>query len=311
MLRTLKDENRLVYVIEHDASPVGIVRFDRTATDQSQAEVGIYLLPPYLHKGIGSFALQKAILMMLQRWPNLQRVKAKVRSDNTASIGFFKKFSFQTQKTPNQPPQEDLINLEASVEDLLKIINKSFYGRLVRSHQLSFKSLNWGSEESQNLRFRILSEFGNFSNAKLLDLGCGTGDFLKWLTEHQINVYYTGIDISEEMINVARNRFSAARFLVGDISSPELEESYDIIVESGIFTISTQHIFFDTLRRAFEKCTVGVAFNALSAWSPQKEEGECYLDPAVVLDFCKSLTRRVTLRHDYHPRDFTVYLYKQ
>jgi hypothetical protein len=53
-----------------------------------------------------------------------------------------------------------------------------------------------------------------------------------------------------------------------------------------------------------------VAFNSLSAWATDQEAGEFYADPLRVVDFCRRITPRVVLRHDYHPRDFTVYLYK-
>jgi len=56
--------------------------------------------------------------------------------------------------------------------------------------------------------------------------------------------------------------------------------------------------------------TTAVAFNSLSAWAPDQEAGEFYADPLQVVDLCRRLTPWVVLRHDYHPRDFTVYMYK-
>jgi RimJ/RimL family protein N-acetyltransferase len=311
MHRTLRDPNRLVFIVLLDSQPVGIVRYDKNPENESIAEVGIYLMPEHTGHGIGSEALKKSILLTLQKWRQIQLIRAKVREDNSRSISFFKKLCFSENQKILHSKQQGLTCLEASIQTLLNHINSSFYSGLVREHGLSVKSLNWGSAESQAIRFKILSELCDLKSKSLLDIGCGTGDFFRWLNDRHIYVKYTGIDLSQDMIAIASKRFTEARFFVGDISSCELEESYDVIVESGIFTFSTQQIFFDTLQRAFEKCRIGVAFNALSSWSPQQDEGECYLDPAAVLDYCKSLTRRVTLRHDYHPRDFTIYLYKQ
>ncbi len=53
-----------------------------------------------------------------------------------------------------------------------------------------------------------------------------------------------------------------------------------------------------------------VAFNSLSAWAADKEDGEFYADPHEVLQFCRTVTPWVVLRHDYHSRDFTIYMYK-
>ena len=40
------------------------------------------------------------------------------------------------------------------------------------------------------------------------------------------------------------------------------------------------------------------------------KEGEFYTDPLQTLAFCRTLTPWVTLRHDYHSRDFTIYMRK-
>lgn len=65
------------------------------------------------------------------------------------------------------------------------------------------------------------------------------------------------------------------------------------------------------IRRMFELCKSGVAFNTLSMLADIRNPGEFYADPAEVIRFCLSLTRRVVLRHDYTPHAFPVYLYKQ
>ena len=40
------------------------------------------------------------------------------------------------------------------------------------------------------------------------------------------------------------------------------------------------------------------------------EPGEFYADPVQTLSWCHTLSPFVVLRHDYHSRDFTVYVYK-
>jgi hypothetical protein len=55
---------------------------------------------------------------------------------------------------------------------------------------------------------------------------------------------------------------------------------------------------------------LALAFNSLSNWANDQEANEFYADPVQVLNFCRELTPWVVLRHDYHPRDFTVYMYK-
>jgi hypothetical protein len=62
--------------------------------------------------------------------------------------------------------------------------------------------------------------------------------------------------------------------------------------------------------RMWQMAKVAVAFNTLSSWAPDQEAGEFYADPVETLAFCRTLTPRLTLRHDYHRRDFTVYMYR-
>jgi hypothetical protein len=64
------------------------------------------------------------------------------------------------------------------------------------------------------------------------------------------------------------------------------------------------------IERMFALATRAVAFNSLSTWSSDQQAGEFYADPLQTVQFCRELTPWVVLRHDYHPRDFTVYLYK-
>lgn len=45
-----------------------------------------------------------------------------------------------------------------------------------------------------------------------LDIGCGTGRYLEWFSP----VNYLGIDVSPEMIKIARKRFPKVRFETGD-----------------------------------------------------------------------------------------------
>ena len=50
---------------------------------------------------------------------------------------------------------------------------------------------------------------------KILDAGCGNGRLVK-LFDH-VNIDYTGIDNSEELIKIAKNNFPEKSFFVGDV----------------------------------------------------------------------------------------------
>jgi hypothetical protein len=63
--------------------------------------------------------------------------------------------------------------------------------------------------------------------------------------------------------------------------------------------------------KMFELSRVATVFTSLSAWGAVKEQGEFHADPVETLTFCRSLTPWVVLRHEYHERDFAVYLYRE
>jgi ubiquinone/menaquinone biosynthesis C-methylase UbiE len=161
----------------------------------------------------------------------------------------------------------------------------------------------------------VLAGIGELRDCRILDVGCGLGDFAQWLAQHDIDVHYTGLDVTPAVIERAKRRLPQGRFFQGDILSVELPSAkFDYVFCSGIFTHRRRNpkaFFHASIRRMFELCRAGVAFNCLSAWAARKETREFHADPLETLRFCRTLTQWVTLRHDYHPGDFTIYLYRR
>lgn len=194
--------------------------------------------------------------------------------------------------------------------------NSAYYETLLTQHGDSHRSLNWGSVQSQQQRFKVLAEVGIEAGESVLDVGCGLGDFYAWLNAHYTDLHYTGLDLTAVMVERAKERFPEVQFNEGTIFELSLlgEKRFDHIMASGIFYLrqhDPEKYFQRTVRAMFERAEKSVAVNTLSAWADVKEDGEFYADPLRALDFCHSLTSRVVLRHDYHPMDFTVYLYKE
>lgn len=192
-------------------------------------------------------------------------------------------------------------------------LNIHYYTELVNRYGIDVQSLNWGSSESQKLRFSILSQVGPLKGAKVLDVGCGLGDFYAWLEKNDIMAEYTGIDITPAMVENARQRFPKTRFEVFNL----LEDGcdiYDYVVASGIFTRRLREpitYLEKMIHRAYELARKAVAFNSLSSWATDQEANEFYANPLAVLGFCRTITPWVVMRHDYLPHDFTIYMYRR
>lgn len=63
--------------------------------------------------------------------------------------------------------------------------------------------------------------------SSLLELGCGTGSILARLTSIPS---LTGLDLSPEMLAVAREKAPGARLIEGDMKAFALEETFDIVI---------------------------------------------------------------------------------
>ena len=89
---------------------------------------------------------------------------------------------------------------------------------------------------------------------------------------------------------------------------------FDYVIASGIFFLRKEDPMGHmekVVSAMFQKSIKGIAFNSLSAWALEKTEREFYAEPQKVLEFCKKLSPHIILRHDYHPADFTVYVFKR
>jgi SAM-dependent methyltransferase len=191
--------------------------------------------------------------------------------------------------------------------------NISIYDQLARSHSQGYQVANWGSMQSQEVRFRVLYEAGITDCDSVLDVGCGVGDFYGWLRGQGFKGSYSGLDIAPGVVQSARQRHKSVEFIAGDllIGDTVAPDRYDYIVASGIFAKRPESggpYLEAVVAKMFGLCRKGVAFNSLSSWAPDSDASEFHADPIATLEFCRKLTPWVVLRADYHIRDFTIYL---
>ena len=175
------------------------------------------------------------------------------------------------------------------------------------------QALGWKDIDQQRLRFSILAGIADLDGKSILDVGCGFGDFYGFLISHGKEVDYTGIDISLEALSIAKDRYPDARFEERDILSGDSEKRFDYVVESGVFN----HVLLDNetfaramLRTMFNVSNHGVAVNMLTDYVDYKEDHLYYYNPEAYFRYCKTLSKLVTLRHDYPLYEFTLYVYR-
>jgi trans-aconitate methyltransferase len=153
------------------------------------------------------------------------------------------------------------------------------------------------------------------ANISLLDVGCGFADFATYLQPRFSGLKYSGIDLSSAMVAEARRNQPELDLRVENICDASFDRTFDVVTANGIFYLLGEQawpMMQQIIERLYALAASAVAFNSLSAWAKKEEQeaGEVYADPIKVVDFCRRLTPWVVLRHDYHPRDFTIYMYK-
>lgn len=190
----------------------------------------------------------------------------------------------------------------------------SYYEDLIAKHGHHPRSCDYGRPESQQTKFRVLSDIADYSGKSILDVGCGFGDFANFLGERYSDFTYHGVDITPSMVKTASEQHPSHQIECRDILASPPDRTYDLVTANGIFYLAgpdAMGFMKEMVTLMFSLATEAVAVNTLSTWADFQNPDEFYADPAETLEFCHSLTNSVTLRHDYMNHDFTVYLFKK
>lgn len=109
------------------------------------------------------------------------------------------------------------------------------------------------------------------SNQKVLEVGCGTGDILAYLKPD----YGLGIDISKNMVEIARYKHPNLNFKVADIKNLRFNDTFDyILLPDVIDHLHDVHGTFKQLRRACNKNMKVIITSINPLWGPLLRLGE-------------------------------------
>ena len=101
---------------------------------------------------------------------------------------------------------------------------KSVYKKYAKEFDENIASLEI-YDESYNCLLGKIHE-----NSTVLDLACGPGNVSYYLKKHIPDLEITGVDISEEMIDIAKRRIQDGRFIVKDICDISFKTKFDCVV---------------------------------------------------------------------------------
>jgi SAM-dependent methyltransferase len=188
-----------------------------------------------------------------------------------------------------------------------------FYNKLVNRYGHDPRACDYGRVESQIAKFKVLAEVCPLDHCRLLDVGCGFADYADFLATGNQSVDYTGIDLSAGMIETASQLHPKLKLNHGNLLTFEESQRFDVVNANGIFYLLGEDapvLVKRLIEKMYSLASRAVVFNSLSTWATHYEPGEFYANPVEILRFCRSLTPWVTLRHDYLPHDFTIYMYR-
>lgn len=98
-------------------------------------------------------------------------------------------------------------------------------------------------QKIKNDHIRILNRYINLRD-KVLDAGCGYGRLYDMVNiSEKYNGSYTGVDISSDFINLAKQKFPKGNFLQGDLKAlPFKDNQFDIVVCVSLMIMIVQNL---------------------------------------------------------------------
>ena len=192
----------------------------------------------------------------------------------------------------------------------------AYYASKLAIHGPTPQGVDWNGSASHELRHRqFLRLLDGAPDASVLDLGCGFGDFLRFLRASGHGGPFIGYDVASDMIAEAIRLHGESADRQWRIGAKPME-AVDFAVASGIFNVKgdvpsetwTRYVN-DTIDILAQAGRRGFAFNVLSLSSdPERRAAQLYYaDPSEMLSYClHRFGRSVALLQDYGLYEFTM-----
>jgi tRNA G46 methylase TrmB len=197
-------------------------------------------------------------------------------------------------------------------DDVNRVIQR--YQERITQHGATFASLNSGSEEKQAIRQWVHASALRGDRPSILEVGCGLGDFYKYLSRQKRDCTYHGYDIVPEYIAECQREFPQAKFEIRNIFIDGIDGNYDTVVMSQVLNNRYQksdnmQVMQRALQLAFQHTHVSVSVDMLSTYVDFRNPDLFYYSPEEIFRMAKAITPRVLIRHDYRAFEFCVQLF--
>ena len=125
-------------------------------------------------------------------------------------------------------------------------IRRKIYDKLARYYDMTHKMHPY--KVQADFANMVFQKYGNGGN-HALDVGCGTGEHAKYMIENGYDV--TGIDLSDEMLAIAkrkfRNRDKKPSFIQMDVTELDFDQEFD-----GAYCFGSTFVYMTTYETLLE-----------------------------------------------------------
>lgn len=190
------------------------------------------------------------------------------------------------------------------------------YQKSFQKYGVDPKALKWASKRAAEQRYKQIVADIDFEGKSILDVGCGFGDIIPYISAKTKKFEYLGIDITPEFIREAKKLYFGHKFMVGNYFAKPLKENFDVIICSGALNANVKdNLDFrkKAIKTMFKHVKEVFVFNMVGRYPQPKTSSKSnvwFANPLEILEYCLGLTKKVILRHHYHSRDFTIVMFK-
>lgn len=194
--------------------------------------------------------------------------------------------------------------------------SKINYQKTFRKYGVGPRALRWHSKKAATQRYEQIVADIDFEGKSILDVGCGFGDIIPYISAKAKKFEYLGIDITPEFIREAKKLYFGHKFMVGNYFAKPLKENFDVVICSGALNANVRdNLDFrkKAIKTMFKHAKEVFVFNMVGRYPQPKTSSKSnvwFANPLEILEYCLGLTKKVILRHHYHSRDFTIVMFK-
>ena len=107
----------------------------------------------------------------------------------------------------------------------------SHYEDCLDTYGDTHKGVDWPNVDDMYKRYDIMLQViknVGIENPSLLDFGCGLGFLYEYILRENINISYSGLEVSEKFYKKCTERFPGGEFIFGDLmQQPDIIGGYD------------------------------------------------------------------------------------